>query len=365
MEEIKLFIVKSTYLDGRIVFTITDEPEQLCFWLPWSEVLNREKIISGKYPSGTKDIIKNYWNIFINQPEIKKLKISNESAWYFYDERVVKQVLNSKLIYNMILDYKESKDWKELLYRKLIAEIEQIGGDESGSLLLEEFENKLGDIYKFYIMKDKILEIDWRNLYDNCWGINHLCESYKVFLDLVEKIFGFINVEILPGGKVREYIPKTDLYASTEIIKLKNILDELGGYFETKMKSICDLLLDNLCPITMDDLMWIQNRFKEPLLLLGAERIKALGYKEKDLKEEIENLKKEKIIGEDLIEIFKVGNKYPAWYISEILKQVFKDRFYNKRPTASFIKRFFYVSRCKSKTRDGRECLGYKIIKIK
>lgn len=365
MEEIKLFIVKSAYLGGKVVFTITDEPEQLCFWLPWSEVLDREKIISGKYPSGTKDIIKNYWNIFINQPEIKKLKISNESAWYFYDERVVKQVLNSKLIYNMILDYKESKDWKELLYRRLIAEIEQIGGDESGSLLLEEFENKLGNIYKFYLMKDKILEIDWRNLYDNCWGINHLCESYKVFLDLIEKIFGFINVEILPGGKVREYIPKTDKYSSIEIIKIKDTLDRLEGRYFDKMKSICDLLLDKSKDIIMDDLMWISNRFKEPLLLLGPERIKALGYKEDRLKLELENIKKEKIIGEDLIEIFKVGNKYPAWYISEILKQVFKDRFYNKRPTASFIKRFFYVSRCKSKTRDGRECLGYKIIKIK
>ena len=86
---------------------------------------------------------------------------------------------------------------------------------------------------------------------------------------------------------------------------------------------------------------------------------------EKELKEEIENIKKEKIIGEDLIEIFKIGNKYPFWYISEILRQLFKDRFYNKRPTASFIKRFFFVSRCKSKTKDGRECRGYKIIKIK
>lgn len=370
----KVYLIKSTacyhYSGLGFVFSIVDEKQLMILkdLLPWYQILGEKELKD--LPILDEEILDNYRRLFFSQPEIRKNKLRDDPnyMWYKYTNEVDEIFYNRKSVQNQIKDAVTSTfgDWKEYIFKKLVIEISKQGYDDSGSFLYSELEDKLGALRTLCLTSDKILETDWRDVYDNrSILLEQVCPSYAQFLSIVQNVFGFINVEISDSGTTSEYIPDTDKYSTTENVRLKNIVDSTRTYRD-KMGKICKVLLDETNNLELNDLVWLPRDFRKPLEILGPERIRALGYHKFKVENELMNVEAEILIYNEMKKMFKVGEKYPHWYVTEVLKKLFKEYNYQKPPlAATHMRKVFYTSRCKMKTRDGKECRGFKIIGYK
>lgn len=335
--------------------------------LPWYQIVGEKDLIEA---SGIDRnfVFENYKKVFFSQPEHLKEKLNIKLLWNIYTDNIDKLFFEDKTIQDQLMDALNNPsiiiDPKERLFRNLLIKVSSWAGDITGSLIFTELDNKTSYFYKTSMSKSKFLEKDWKDIYKKGSDLLRLiCPDYNIFLRAVKETFGTINVSIEKSGKTKKYTPKTDLYGSKEMVKLMEFI-ESSGVFKMKLKRVCDIILNPSNPIDLKDLDWLPNSIKEPLDRLGPERIKALGYNLSEIQEEILYLDLELTIKNEALKKFRLGERYPRWYIKEFLNKLAKELGCKKTFTATHILNFFEVEKCWiGKKEDQRR--GYKIIKIK
>lgn len=365
----KIVLLKSLSLDEKNdipfpVFAIVPEINviELQNLLPWVKIWGEKELIDLPIPE--EILFENYEKLFYSQPEIKRLGLDKNKLWNKYSPEVDKIFFSEKSLSDQLSQTINPSEisWKELLFRKLLIRISVWGGDNTGTLLFSEMDNPLSQFYRMSLTKDIFLERDWRFLYDSKSDLLELiCPSYKIFLDAVKSAFNHINVSIDEYGVPKEYILKTDKYGSKEIVDLMDFINGPGIY-RKKMKRICDVLLNPDNNIELKDLSWLLSKYKDPLERLGAERIRELGYDRYHIDQEILALDLEVIVKNELKKKLKIGEKYPNWYVKELLNNLSKDFGCKKRFNSTYIHKFFATSRCNIVGDDGKKCRGYKIL---
>ena len=144
-------------------------------------------------------------------------------------------------------------------------------------------------------------------------------------------------------------------------------LFKLAGPYHYKMKYVCDLLTQ-FPDIHPDDksLSFLTDHFRNPIKYLGIERIKALGYRESSLLQEMSDLKKSGvdsfILG--IKNEFKIGYKYTRKNVKERLSDLYSIYSINKTPKATDIENYFRVKECLISI-DGKRISGYEILEAK
>ena len=144
-------------------------------------------------------------------------------------------------------------------------------------------------------------------------------------------------------------------------------LFKLSGPYHYKMKYVCDLLTQ-YPDIHPDDksLSFLTDHFRNPIKYLGIERIKALGYRESSLLQEMSDLKKSGvdsfILG--IKNEFKIGYKYTRKNVKERLSDLYSIYSINKTPKATDIENYFNVKECLIPI-DGKRISGYEILEAK
>ena len=142
---------------------------------------------------------------------------------------------------------------------------------------------------------------------------------------------------------------------------------KLTGPFHYKMKHLCDLLTQ-YPDIHPDDksLSFLTDNFRNPIKYLGIDRIKALGYRESSLLQEISDLKKSSV--ESFIlgvkSEFKVGYKYTRKNVKERFSELYTTYSINKTAKATDIENYFNVKECLISI-DGKRISGYEILSLK
>lgn len=139
------------------------------------------------------------------------------------------------------------------------------------------------------------------------------------------------------------------------------------GSFETKMKDLCGLVLENpkdnlLEKIT--DLSVLPLNYRNYLYYLGPDRIKANAYKENSIKKEYWSIRSCGGIKEEVFSIFSVGSRYTLKDIKEYFKIIYIKVGIEKSPKASDLEEYFNVKKCLL-TIDGKKVNGYEILSLK
>ena len=158
------------------------------------------------------------------------------------------------------------------------------------------------------------------------------------------------------------------LERSLQLDILKSIYKS-NGIFETKMKSVCDFLLNPKWYgyIHVSDLYWLPLNMRNYIIQLGPEKIRALGYKEALIRREITN---QELSGQNdlmvcLIERFIVGNKYSLKSIKEDLLLIYNKVGITKTPIATDLEDYFNIRKCTINLKDGKRINGYEILSLK
>lgn len=147
--------------------------------------------------------------------------------------------------------------------------------------------------------------------------------------------------------------------------QLKCILTKEG--FADRMKRYCELRqLKQTNPYYFAD--EIMERQYEELKLyydkLGYERIKALGFKEKDLKNELERCYRENDIKRKFREVFAVGERMSTEDIKRIMTEIYASYGINKKGVATQLERDYGIrlKSVKVTMPDGNRKCGYEFI---
>ena len=126
------------------------------------------------------------------------------------------------------------------------------------------------------------------------------CNTYKSDIQVYNE---FTNTSI-------DLSDKELLERSAQLNVLKSIYKS-GGTFESKIKSICEFLLNPkwFGTIHVSDLYWLPLNVRNYLLLLGPEKIRAIGYAESSIRKEIKNniLSEDLGLKQSLIDNFLIG----------------------------------------------------------
>lgn len=365
-----VFLLKTAYYfyDNKpgFIFKVVNEKELnfLIKFLPWCQIEAQKELT--EFPIQKNRIIENFKNLFYGQPEIIHKKIEG-LEWYVYTDLVKEIFLDKKPLQDQLMDTNYlCNEWSDCILKPLIIELSLIGNDNSGSLKESILNNRMSKFRTVLTNLNEILEKDWRYLYHNEAFLRYVCPDYNKFLNAVENIYGYINLKINKDKSIEEYIPDLSRQYLKEVCELKNYIDNNEGktYVE-KMKKICKVLLDKSKGVSVHDLTWLPTTLKEPIMILGPERIKALGYQKSVLYEEIENITKETIIREMIIEKFRIGGKYLRRDIKKYLGLIFKEVKYKKTPVSTYILKVFDVIPCKLTDLNGKESRGYIIKSIK
>jgi hypothetical protein len=142
-----------------------------------------------------------------------------------------------------------------------------------------------------------------------------------------------------------------------------------NGSFESKIKSICEFLLNPKWygKVHVSDLYWLPLNVRNYLLLLGPERIKAVGYAEASIRKEIKNniLSEDLGLKQSLVDNFLIGEKYSLKIIKEGLSKIYSRYGITKTPKATDLEEYFNVKKCTIYPKDGKKTNGYEIISLK
>jgi hypothetical protein len=366
----KVFLLKTVYYfydnTSGFIFKVVSEKELnfLIKSLPWYCIEAQKELT--EFPSIQKDkIIKNFKDLFYGQPEIIHKKIEGLD-WYIYADFVKEIFLDKKSLQDQLIDANPCYDQDYGMSSALIIKLSVMGNDNSGSLKNNIVNNKLSKFRTILSNLTEVLEKDWRYIYHNEPLLKFICPDYNEFLNAVINIYGYINLKINEDKSIEEYIPNPDRLYLKEVCELKEYIDKnQGKTYVDKMKRICRILLDKSKGVTVHDITWLPTTLKEPIMVLGPERVRALGYQRSILYEEIENRTKENIIRDKIIGRFRVGEKYLRRDIKKYLDTIFKEVKYKKTPVSTYILNIFDVIPCKLTDLDGKESRGYIIKSIK
>ena len=143
--------------------------------------------------------------------------------------------------------------------------------------------------------------------------------------------------------------------------------DILGsGSFVFKMEKVCTFLEKYRGWISLSDIRGLSNNFRNYISLLGIERIKALGYKEADLKREVSILSSGSEIREFFISRIFIGKRYSLKELKDIIKQIYDELNLAKTPKASDVLEIFEVKSIVIVDKTTKKRIaGYEIISLK
>ena len=145
--------------------------------------------------------------------------------------------------------------------------------------------------------------------------------------------------------------------------QLKIICSERGS-LEEKMREICNVLFMYPDKIFISDLEFLPRDWKNYLISLGPERIKALGYIESNLKKELLVYLSSDLLKKQFRDTFEVGKRYTLKYLKESIGLIYQDNSVPKTPKASDLGDYFNVKKC-SIFENGKKVNGYEILSLK
>jgi hypothetical protein len=147
-----------------------------------------------------------------------------------------------------------------------------------------------------------------------------------------------------------------------------------SGVFYDKMKLYCDFMLTwgySLGDVYINSPV-IPADYNTMMIYLGPERIKALGYKQADLEEELKNMEglKSKKLQEDIYTAFRPGQRYSLKSIKEALRGIYVSSGITKSPKASDLEVYYEMKRVQIPFKDEvtgkiQKENGYEIIRRK
>ena len=154
---------------------------------------------------------------------------------------------------------------------------------------------------------------------------------------------------------------------NNEIIFQRSLFNS-NGLFETKMRSICEFLLNPKWygHIHVSDLGWLPLNIRNYLIQLGPKRIKELGCREIDIKREISNISLDDNLVVELSKEFKIGERYQLKDIKRILTELYNKLNITKTPKAVDLEEYFVVKSVKIYNAETKkQSKGYEIISLK
>ena len=156
------------------------------------------------------------------------------------------------------------------------------------------------------------------------------------------------------------------LERNNEILIQRSLFNS-NGSFETKMKSVCDFLLNPKWygHIHVSDLYWLPLNMRNYLIQLGPKRIKEIGCREIDIRRDILNSSCGDEIRLKFIEKFRVGERYSLKDIKQDVSNIYSVLSITKTPKAIDLEEYFDVKNCTICLKDGKRINGYEIIGLK
>ena len=276
-------------------------------------------------------------------------------------------------IYKLSDDNVTMNDYEELAKKKL----------KSSSVDLQNFQAVLntynsGDENLKKMISDFRLRIKVKKYNDDYTGIDEFTGHPKInkLVMISEKRAFELRCNIYKSDvQIYNEFANTSLEISEEDFIEKNIelgklrdIYRLPGSFESKMRSICDFLLSSrwFNRIHISELYWLPLSQRNYLLLLGPERIKALGCKELSIKKELNNIEKStnSCLRSLILDAFIVGNKYTLKEVKDSLGLIYSQLGLFKTAKASDLEEIFNLKRCTIYL-SGAKLNGYEILGIK
>ena len=132
--------------------------------------------------------------------------------------------------------------------------------------------------------------------------------------------------------------------------------------FEIRMKLYCDFV-ENFSQDPLKSYSFIPSKYHEIYNILGPTRLKALYYREKDIKTAISILGDTgKIIKDELMKILKIGDRRSNSDLKNIFSLIYNNLNLKINPKATDIKNYFEVKRARIKEGgEGFEIISYNV----
>jgi hypothetical protein len=138
------------------------------------------------------------------------------------------------------------------------------------------------------------------------------------------------------------------------------------GSFAFKMEKVCRFLEKYRGWVSLSDIRGLSNNFRNYISLLGIERIRALGYKEAELKREVSILSSGSEIKKSFIDRIFVGKRYSLKELKDIIKSIYIDLNLTKTPKASDVLEIFEVKPIVIIDKETKKRIaGYEILSLK
>lgn len=297
----------------------------------------------------------------------KIIKIKGNREWMDYDEEIVREFksLTKKELFLNYFPNKKERQLKELVFDYFIGE----ENEDGLNFLLNRKKCREFSLIKDYLSSPIYFMNDVINL------INQLQEEFNIvlnneskdsFISSFHERFNIKDISELEGVFQADCLVKDEMFEELDILKS---IYKSNGIFETKMKSVCDFLLNPKWYgyIHVSDLYWLPLNMRNYIIQLGPEKIRALGYKEALIRREITN---QELSGQNdlmvcLIERFIVGNKYSLKSIKEDLLLIYNKVGITKTPKATDLEDYFNIRKCTINLKDGKRINGYEILSLK
>jgi hypothetical protein len=114
----------------------------------------------------------------------------------------------------------------------------------------------------------------------------------------------------------------------------------------------------------------IPRRMRDYYEVFGFERMRAFGFREKELQKEWDRLmvnSKSKLnLTDEIYNEFQEGSSYSKSYIKEKLREIYNNCNYQENPKASDLEKFFEIKLCLLSNKEtGKRDNGFKLLKKK
>lgn len=359
-----LYLIKDAYLDEN------DEPKK-CLKIGYAKNIDDRMVGYGTSNNlnvillDTRDGGLGLEKLFHYYYRDKIIKLKGNREWMEYDEEIIaefKKLTVKELFLNYYPDEKE-RSLKELIFDYFIGD-----NEEALNFILNCRKSR-----EFFLIRDYLASpIYFMN--DVIYFIDQLQKEFSVVLDNGSKksfISDFqerFNTKETPEVEEiwgNDYLNKSE--TRIEVSELILILNS-NGSFETKMKSVCEFLLNPkwFGHIHVSDLGWLPLNMRNYLIQLGPKRIKELGCREIDIKRELSNISSDTTLLTELSKEFKVGERYQLKDIKNILTELYNKLNITKTPKAVDLEEYFVVKSVKIyNTETKKQSKGYEILSLK
>lgn len=267
-------------------------------------------------------------------------------------------------IYNISKeDVEEKKFWEDLNDKVGLTEKEvKSNNDEADNLLRAKRikdclrEQKMLQYQDSYTMYDKLAD---RFVFNK---LAYISEQYAYELQMHNYKSGIVVKKQLSENNFDVTENQTyDVYEEQlkHLIKKESFIDRMMFYCDYKKRGLCIDLVAHTMERKYPELKYYYDE-------LGADRIKALGYKEKDLKNEVSIRHSDSKIRYRFQNMFQLDALFTTDRIKELMNEAYQKVGVKKKGKASDLEKLygFKIHPCKILMDDGSRKNGYKIVGV-